>query len=196
MSCKELIDSLRKAGDVKTRALWKDAEAEADRIRSEAKRTLEQLQADGAGRRASLAGAASAEALTDANNRVRSLRLAAEITISGRLYSSAVDSLRRLRDEKNYQEVFETLARELPSLDWRTVRVNPADEPLARVTFPHAEFIPDANISGGMDVSGEGGAIRIVNTFEKRLERAWEGLLPGLIADVYQEVSDGASAKT
>ena len=50
-------------------------------------------------------------------------------------------------------------------------------------------------ITGGMDAAMEDGTIRVINTFEKRLELAWADLLPLLISDVYQEVSDGASQK-
>jgi V/A-type H+-transporting ATPase subunit E len=45
-----------------------------------------------------------------------------------------------------------------------------------------------------VDATAEGGAIRVVNTLEKRLERAWREMLPLLIKDVYQEVSDGTPA--
>ena len=31
--------------------------------------------------------------------------------------------------------------------------------------------------------------MRIINTFEKRLEKAWEGMLPWLIRDTYKEIS-------
>jgi vacuolar-type H+-ATPase subunit E/Vma4 len=74
------------------------------------------------------------------------------------------------------------------------VRVNPEDVALAGKYFPGAEIIPDRNITGGMDASTADGTIRIINTFEKRMERAWTDMLPVLIKDVYQEVSDGAPA--
>ena len=50
-------------------------------------------------------------------------------------------------------------------------------------------------ITGGMDAETADGAIRVVNTFEKRIERAWADLLPLLIKDVYQEATDGPSPK-
>ncbi len=67
--------------------------------------------------------------------------------------------------------------------------MNPADIGLAKRHFPGAEIVPDETISGGMDATAEDGAIRVMNTFEKRLERAWREMLPLLIKDVYQEVS-------
>jgi V/A-type H+-transporting ATPase subunit E len=60
--------------------------------------------------------------------------------------------------------------------------------------FPDAEVIADESISGGLDAATAGGRIRVVNTFEKRLERAWPILLPEMIRAVYHEAVDHGSA--
>jgi len=133
--------------------------------------------------------------LAEEGGRARSIRLGAEKTLSDRLLSVALSSLKQLRHTR-YPEVFEKLAKELPSLPWKIVRVHPDDKDLARKHLPDAEIVPMETITGGLDAATADGTIRVVNTFEKRMERAWSDLLPLLIKDVYQEASDGATQKS
>jgi V/A-type H+-transporting ATPase subunit E len=193
MGSEELIGSLRKAGEKQVRLVREAAEREADAVRAGAGLKVEQLRAESAVRRSVMAAAEAAAAVAEAQKRARAQRLLAEKTLSDRLYSIAIGSLRRLRDE-GYPDAFEKLARELPSFEWRTVRVNPADAGLARRYFPGAEPVPDESITGGLDAATVDGAVRVINTFEKRLQRAWPEMLPVLMKDIYQEVSDGAPA--
>ena len=104
-----------------------------------------------------------------------------------------MSSLPALR-KAGYEAVFGKMVQELPALSWKRVQVNPGDVALAGRYFPAAEIVPDPGITGGLDVSTEDGSIRVINTFEKRLERAWSDMLPLLIKDVYQEVADGTPA--
>jgi V/A-type H+/Na+-transporting ATPase subunit E len=193
MSCTELIESLRRAGNKKAGALWLEAEAEAARFRAELGRRTVRIREENERTRAGGADALMKAAVAGARARARVLRLDAEQAVSGRLFSAASGSLRRLC-EKDGEKTFEKLARELPSLDWRVVRVNPGDAGYARKYFPDAELVTDANISGGMDAATEGDAIRVVNTLEKRLERAWPDLLPVLMKEVFQEANDASPA--
>jgi len=193
MSCRELIESLRRANDEKIRNLWQDAEAEAAKARAGVAERLDRIRTEHAELRASRVRAAQAGALSEANDRARAVRLSLEQSLSGRLYASAREQLPRLRDD-GYPAVFERLVLELPVLDWTVVRVHPADVDLAKKYFKHAEIVGDSAISGGVDAATGAGAIRVVNTLEKRLERAWVEMLPHLIREAYQEVSDGASA--
>jgi V/A-type H+-transporting ATPase subunit E len=196
MSCKELIASLRKAADERVRALWSDAEDEAGKIRANAEERLVQLRQDLDRKQLLLAGERSARAEADAQKRSRIISLSAERRLSERLYAEALSMLETLR-EQGYESFFAALARELPDAGWQTVRVNPKDAALARKMFPGAELVPDEKITGGMDVSAGAGTVRVVNTFEKRLERAWGDLQPELIRDAYDEVNgEGASATT
>jgi vacuolar-type H+-ATPase subunit E/Vma4 len=193
MSCRELIDSLKKAAEERNRQIWKDAEAEAARVRSEAANKLDSLRAETAGTQSAMARTLLAQSISQAQNRARIIRLSAEKEVSARLYAAALSSLPALR-KRSYDAVFMKLARELPQLDWQSVRVHPDDVPLARKLFPSVEIVADASITGGLDVSTLDGAIRIVNTFEKRLERAWGEIQPALIRDVYCEVYDGSAS--
>ncbi len=194
MSCKELIESLRKAADERVRLLWQEAEREAGAVEAIAAKRLEQLVREIDKKRSVYARDQEIQAVSEAERQARYIRLSAEKELSARLYDIARVSLHELRG-KDYEAIFGEMARELPALAWRTVRVNPADVLLARTYFPGAELIVDSTITGGMDASTADEAVRIINTFEKRRERAWGDMLPELIKDVYRaEVSDGVSA--
>ncbi len=188
MGCKELIESLRAAADEKIKALRREVEQEAGKVGAETARKLEELRAAYSRQRSSTAAEKAAKILSEANTAARLIRLSAEKALSERLYSLAVESLHLLRNA-GYRDVFAAFASELPRLPWKAVRVNPEDIGRAKEHFPGAEIISDKHITGGLDVTTEGGKIRVINTFEKRLERAWEEMLPGLLRDVYEEVS-------
>jgi len=194
MGSRELIESLRAASKAKIRLIQQEAEQEAKALLTAKEEKLEGLRKRYADKLASAEGEESLLAVADAGNRARALRLDAEKALSDRLVSIARSSLPLLRDS-NYPAVFEKLAMELPSFAWKLVRVNPADVSMARKYFPDAEIVPVETISGGVDATLADGTIRIINTFEKRLERAWGEMLPLLVKDIYREVSDGASVQ-
>jgi vacuolar-type H+-ATPase subunit E/Vma4 len=195
MNCRELVESLRRTGDEKVCALWREAEDEAGTIRAEIEARIGRMKAAGGRDLAARVDALLTAAIGEAKSRARLSRLNAEKTLSDRLYSAASFALQWLRDDR-YPALFEKLALELPSLDWQVVRVNPRDVGFAKKYFPNAEIVPDEKITGGMDATAEDGAIRVINTLEKRLERSWMDLLPEMMSDVYQEVSSGASSAT
>jgi V/A-type H+-transporting ATPase subunit E len=68
--------------------------------------------------------------------------------------------------------------------------VNPEDVGFAKNIFAGADIIPDKTIAGGVDAMTDGGEIRVINTFEKRLERAWVDMLPELLKKVYDAVEE------
>jgi V/A-type H+/Na+-transporting ATPase subunit E len=193
MSCKELITSLKKAADEKVLVIRHEVEQEAGAAKADVARRLEQRRDEAKKKEAAALRDANAQALSAANNRAREIRLAAEKELSARLEAAAASSLSALR-KTGYETAFRKMAQELPALAWHTVRVNPEDVGLAKKYFPGAEIVPDPKITGGMDVSMKDGSIRVINTFEKRMERAWSDMLPLLIRDVYGEGSDGTPA--
>jgi len=189
MGCNELIESLRKASEGRVCAIWTDAEEEARKIWADVSHEIGRMREEYAG---TLSGPAHVEVSTilmEAHKKARMIGLSAEDVISKRLFSLAMTLLLRLRNE-GYEDLFGRLARELPPLRWQTLKVNPDDVDLARKYFPDAEIFPDGNIAGGFRATAEAERIRVVNTFEKRLERAWADLLPVLMGDVYHEISD------
>lgn len=189
-----MIKSLRKAAEERVSLLWQEAEAEAGRIRAEAAGRREQMREEANRKQTVMTRNLLGQAESEARSKARSVRLSAEKALSDRMYRTAVSLLPLLSKRQGYDTLFGSMARELPGRSWQTVRVNPRDVELAKRYFPRAEIVTDASITGGMDVSSDNGAIRIINTFEKRLERAWGDLEPALIKDAYQEVNNEASA--
>ena len=190
-----MIESLRLSGEEKIRLIRQEAEQEAKALQEAAAVKIEELRKNYADKLTSAEGDETLHALAEAGSRAQRVRLEAERGLSDRLYSIARSSLHLLRDN-GYPAVFEKLALELPSFPWKLVRVNPDDVGLARKHFPGAEIIPVENTAGGMEATVADGTVRVINTFEKRLERAWSELIPLLVKDVYREVSDGPSLQS
>lgn len=193
MGCKELIESLRRAADDKALTIWDEVEAEAASVRAEAARRLGPVREEFERRKSGAVAGAMARALSEAQNAARRSRLGSEREVAERVFTHAREALVRLRGP-GYPDLFSALVRELPHLPWKTVRVNPADAALAREQFPGAVVEPDDAVAGGMAVSTDGGAMRVDNTFEKRLERVWTELLPRLMQEVYGELSKHSAA--
>jgi len=189
MGCKELIESLRRAADERIKLIWQETEGEAERVKEEVTHKLDQLRENCSRTEALAVTAAQVSAVSEAKNRSRTYLLMAEKALSDRLFSVAQSSLPRLRDS-DYREVFGKMAGELPPLAWKMVRVNPEDVGLAKSIFNSADIIPDKTIAGGVDAMTDGGKIRVINTFEKRLERAWVEMLPELLKKVYDAVEE------
>jgi V/A-type H+-transporting ATPase subunit E len=183
MGCKELIGSLRAAGDEKLKAIRAEAEQEAERVRADAARRIEALQEERARKHAAEAAKQSEALMAEANRTVRAIGLRAERALAERLYSAARASLPTLRNV-GYRDVFTGFARELPQFTWKTVRVNPGDVALAREQFPEAEVLAEPGIIGGLEAASDGNRVQVVNTFEKRLERIWEEMLPDIMKEV------------
>ncbi len=183
MGYPELIDALQKECEEKIRKIWEDAEGEAGKIRDEASKRLEKMRAE---YDRDLSGAVrnrTEALLSEAASEAKAVRLAAEKELSERLYHAANESLPLLRNNR-YGEIFESLAGELPPAEWDVVRVRPEDRDVARRCFPVSRVEEEEGISGGFEVNC--GKVRIVNTFEKRLERAWPEMLPGIMKDIYE----------
>lgn len=189
-----MIESLRRTGEESLRQVRSQAEQEVQVLQAAATTRIDNLRRQCQEQIAEAEVRETRRALAEAEKRARELRLVAEKTLADSLFSIARFTLRRLRD-KEYPVTFEKLVKELPPLDWRLVRVNSGDEDLGRTFFPEAELELVAHIAGGVDAALDDGAIRVINTLEKRLERAWDDLLPVLINDIYQEISHGTSAK-
>jgi V/A-type H+-transporting ATPase subunit E len=185
MGCKELIESLRAAGDERIRAMRAETEQEAERVRAEARRKIAGVREDHAAKRSAAAVARAEQFLAEANATVRQKRLLAERALADRLYGLARYSLPALRNV-GYRDMFASFAQELPRFTWKTIRVNPADGALAREQFPDAEILFDKAITGGLEAISDEGQVKVVNTFEKRLERMWEEMLPEIMKEVME----------
>jgi V/A-type H+-transporting ATPase subunit E len=189
MSYRELIEALNRECEEKLQQIRQEAECDAGKFREEVLKKVCELK-DRCGREQSAAVKAQREAiLSRAVDTARTNRLRAEEALSGRLHGLAVRSLVTLRNE-HYREVLSSLVAELPPGPWEVVKVNPEDRELARTLLPGAEVIEATpGITGGVEAEGRNGSFRVVNTFEKRLERVWPEMLPEIIKDVYRDLS-------
>jgi vacuolar-type H+-ATPase subunit E/Vma4 len=189
MGHEELVKSLRREADEQVRSIWVEAENEAARLREEAQAESGRIREEFEKKLAKAVEDQDQVILKEARNKARTIKLSAEKALSGRLFSLALSCLKELRD-KDRREVFISLCRELPDAVWDRVRVFPEDLKYASELFPDSTVEPDDNMTGGVHVTGRNGKICITNTFEKRLERAWEDMLPLLTGDVYKEISE------
>lgn len=193
MGHRELIDSLRKEGEESINRLWAGVKDEAEKINAEASRRITELREE-FDRDLEIAVIKEEESiLSEARNRARIIMLSLEQSLSERLFPLAVSCLGDLRTAR-YRDVFTSIAGELPDAEWEDIRVNPEDEGIARELFPDTRIVPDSNISGGLEAVRSNGKICITNTFEKRLEKAWQDILPLLIKDICKEGEDNGSA--
>jgi V/A-type H+-transporting ATPase subunit E len=181
----ELIDALRKECEEKIRKIWEEAEGEAGKTREEASERLGKMRAEYDRDLSGAVRSRTETVLSEARSAARAVRLTAEKELSARLYRVAQESLPLLRNDR-YRDIFESLAGELPQGEWDVVRVRPGDREIARSCFPVSRIQEEEGISGGFEVTSESGRVRIVNTFEKRLERAWAEMLPGIMKDIYE----------
>jgi len=193
MSSKELIESLRRSGEGTILTILHEAEQEAEAVKAAASRTIADLQKKYAEELETFTEAEQRRARSEAEGRALRMRLDAENKLSDALFSIARFSLHQLRDDR-YVDMFGRLVRELPALPWKIVSVNARDAELARKHFPDARIDAVGHIAGGFEVSLADESLRIVNTFEKRLERLWPLVLPQMVRELEQELNDGPSS--
>lgn len=168
-------------------ALQREAEERIQTLRAEAGEELAALRAECAERRtrcrreAEAAWHAAAEELrrrhaAAGRRRAQQIALVAEDRLAGRLRRLAADLLPQLADDCD--DCWERLRDELPPVSWAEVRVAPRDLARGERDFAPATVTADPEISGGLVAVTAGGALRIDNTLEQRLERGWDDLLP------------------
>ncbi len=191
MGSPELLKALSEEADEKIRTIWLEAEEEAAGLRAEALAGFEALKVDSP--EVKKATEEAARTVREAAIKAGAIRLAAEAELGQRLYLLAASLLPVLRQDMD-ADIFSRLAQELPRLAWGSVRVSPDELERAKLMFEGLEVIADEHISGGLEAETPDRAIRVLNTFEKRLERLWTELLPALMTDVQKEVmGDGTS---
>ncbi|TNF56521.1 hypothetical protein EP227_00645 [bacterium] len=189
MGHQELITSLQKDAGDKISHIREEAEETIQKIKTELSEKIGQLKEEYARRESAEINEIEGDLRSEAAQSMRGIRLSSEKRLSDRLLPIARSCLNTLRD-KHYKSVFASLVKELPPSAWNEVRVNPEDMDLAREHFPHAQVHGDSGITGGFVAVLEKGNICVTNTFEKRLERGWEDMLPLVMGDVYEGGND------
>lgn len=179
-----MLQHLRLQGEETISRLWREAGAKVLEQRAAAERRLAGLRDQARLEATARLDLLSRTGLMEAKRQADQRRLLAHNQLVVRLRALAVTNLATLRSEE-YDQVFARLVRELPAgAEWQEARVHPDDEGLAAAALPRAEVTTDSRISGGLEVSGQEGGVRVVNTFDKRLERAWPELLPVLLHEL------------
>jgi vacuolar-type H+-ATPase subunit E/Vma4 len=188
MGYQELIASLRAKGEEKIKEIRDNAQAEADSINAESADTIARMREEFREKQDTLGKNQEEHVLSSAGNKARIIRLYAEQSLSDRLFRLALACLEELRNDE-YEKVFKSLCSEIPSVSWDETAVNPDDAGMAHNYFPDSKILSDPLINGGVEVFREIRSQHIINTFKKRLERAWEEILPLIVIDAYKEVS-------
>jgi len=186
-----LLEHLRALGEEKVTTIWQQAEAEVQRQKEEAAAVLAEER-----RRHHLQELQALEIfgrslMRAAEEKSWQRRFEVETCLAQRLYELARTQLPWLREQCG-SKLFKALAEELPKVKWRFLSVNEGEIDLGRRYFPEAQITVNADISGGLVAESEDGAIKVINTLEKRLERAWPQMLPELFRKIRQE-QEGAS---
>lgn len=187
MGHNELIASLRKETEEKISAIRVRTDEEIKDIRKDLSNKIARLRDEYREKQESVRLNQEESMRQDTLKTVRRIKLTAEKALSDRLLPLAFSCLPALRD-KRYGTMFSLLVRELPPESWGEVWVNAEDSGRAGELFPDAKVFTKETVTGGLEVGRMDGKVRIANTFEKRLERAWEDVFPLIMKDCYMEV--------
>lgn len=192
MTHPELIEALRKSAQQEAEVIWQAARDKAEECRNQATSAMKDRRTRVTQEIAAIARELEDTARNEAERAARRIRMTASTVLGERAYATACASLSRFRGD-GYEVLFAALAAEIPPRTWQRARVNPADRSLVRTHFADAEVVTDEAIVGGMEVETEDGRIKVRNTLETRLARAWQDILPRLIDGIIEEFSDNRS---
>jgi len=183
MSQEILIQELHRKSSDKIREMWNEAKKKAERMRSVQEEEYAQIKKTQDGRLQEIMRDVAAPIIHNAEIQALQTVDDAMRKLAERLYEMAQATLPQVR-EKDYRELFAALVRELPESKWESVKVGEPDKELARSFFPDAEIRTDPSLVGGFVVSVDNGRYQVINTLERRLEKAWPYVLPSLIEDI------------
>ena len=194
MGLEELISTLKKGEQKQIDAIWQQANAEADSLRGQAAEAIAKITEEHADQLASACRKSVRSIVAEADIKARKKKLFAYQGLDEVLRQAAMKQLPELR-QQNYEKVFALLARELPDCQWEKIIVNPADVDIAAKSFIKNFVQSDSAISGGLIAVSAGGWIVVDNTFEKRLERKWDQIIPELIKKTEEKYGKSRSAE-
>jgi vacuolar-type H+-ATPase subunit E/Vma4 len=178
----ELIKSLKKNEQKQIDDIWHGAESEAETLRSQIADAIADLTKIHADQLASACQKSMRVIFSETEIKTRQKKLFAYQALDQALRNAALKQFPALR-KQNYEQVFASLAAELPERHWEKIFVNPGDQDLAAKIFPATSIYPDPSISGGLVAVTAHDRIIVDNTFNKRLERKWHHILPQIIAE-------------
>lgn len=186
MSREVLIRELQQKSSDRISEMWHEAEQKTEELRAEQEKTFALFQSEEEERMQEVERSVAAPIVFAAEKKALHLVDEAMRKLSERLYSMACKMLPQVRRD-DYGDIFAGLVGELPPLEWETVTVNELDVDLAGSYFPDAEIRTDSTISGGFITSGDNDRFRVINTLDRRLEKAWPFSLPVVLREIAGE---------
>ncbi|MDH3328797.1 MAG: hypothetical protein OEM01_06145 [Desulfobulbaceae bacterium] len=192
MSQDILIRDLRQKSSDRISEMWREAEGKAESLRIEQEEAFALLKEEDDVRLQEIERSVAAPIIFSAEKKALLVVDEALRKLSERLYALAHNMLPYVR-QNEYEKFFAGLVEELPPFEWETVTVNVLDEELAQSYFPGAEIIINSSLSGGFITSGDNDRYRVINTLERRLEKAWPFIIPALLKELVGE-KDAAPA--
>lgn len=181
MGYQELIDALIKEGEEKIKAIWQKANDESEKILFEKDKRILEIRERYEKLRQSIFEEKREKIMLESKKEERRIRLDAERKFMERIYNLSLSVIYLLREECKFFD----FTKEIPEYKWEIVEVNKADQEIAKEQFPNSKVLIDDSISGGLRVKTKDERLCIDNTLEKRLERAWDHIVPELIKEVY-----------
>ena len=178
----ELKIALQREGEEQVRAFWQAAEEKVAKRRQELRDEQEQLRIEAERQLQSEVSRRRNRLLVKSRLQAMASRLHAEALFDERLQGLASQLLTELT-EKNREVLWQALCAELPSSEWSKITVSQADKVLAARTFPAAEIELEETLAGGLIATSRDSGLKVDNSLDCRLRRAWPDLLPQLMSD-------------
>jgi vacuolar-type H+-ATPase subunit E/Vma4 len=191
----ELKRALQREGEEQICNFWQQAETVVALRRKEIKAELMQLRHETDRQLQGEATELRNNLLFEAQTRAMGCRLHEEAALEERLLHLARQLLPELASNGR-AVLWKKLCEELPESDWMTIKVHPADQTLADQDFPAARIESDETLGGGLIVTNAEGTIRIDNSLNCRLLRAWPDLVPKLLGEFHKRVDNDETART
>ncbi len=179
----ELKRALQREGEAQVRDFWQQAEATVASRRREIEAERVQLRTEADCQLRTETTVLSNNLLFAAHTRALEGRLHAESALEERLLVLARQILPELANDDR-SRLWQASCEELPAADWTRLKVHPADQEFAGRDFPTAAIECDEALGGGLIVTNADGMIRIDNSLDCRLLRAWPDLLPKLLSEL------------
>lgn len=181
MGYQELIDALIKEGEEKIRSIWQKANEESEKILLEKDKKILQIKESYERLKESLCEEKREKIMLESKKEARRIKLEVEKKFLEKIYNLSLSMLYHLREDCK----FSVFKKEIPEYKWDIVEVNNVDQTIAKELFPDSEILIDNSISAGLRVKTKDEKLHIDNTLEKRLERAWNQIIPELVKEIY-----------
>jgi vacuolar-type H+-ATPase subunit E/Vma4 len=191
----ELKTALQLEGEMQIRDFWQQSEFAVAERRREVETELMQLRAETDHRLQAEVTELHSSLHFVAQTRAMECGLRAEATLEERLLLMAHKILPLLANTER-ATLWKALRKELPEADWTILKVHPADQQLAARDFPSAVIESEEALGGGLIATSADGMIRIDNSLNCRLIRAWPDLLPKLLGELRKRVDNDETAHT